>query len=80
MTMTFIISDSNFESHALEIRQGTAGFREKIPQNHNVSLVMKRKVLDEILLSQSTLQQAIPSGNAKIQKGNLEQIQVFYFI
>jgi hypothetical protein len=39
---------------------------------------MERKIGDEILLGQATLQQAIQSGQVTIQKGNLEQVQKFF--
>jgi alkyl sulfatase BDS1-like metallo-beta-lactamase superfamily hydrolase len=78
MTMAFIISDRNDESHALEIRRGIVEYKEKIPKDYDVSLVMKRKIVEEVLLGQTTLQQGVQSGEIIIQKGDGKQVEKFF--
>ncbi len=76
MTIGFRFTDIHDDS-ALEIRRGVAVFHPKSPEKTDATIVATKALLDDILLEQTTLADALAEGSLTIE-GDEKAIERFF--
>lgn len=76
MTVGFIFPDVN-ESHALEIRRGVAQFHERLLEKTDLTIRLDKRALNRILLGEMKLDEALASGQARVEGGSAADVQRF---
>lgn len=75
--MAFHFTDTK-ENYGLEIRRGIAQFDEGAPLKANVAIEMEKRVLDRMLIGQTTMSGAMDAGEIRVTSGTKADVLRFF--
>ena len=76
LTLGIMFTDMK-EGYGLEIRKGVCVFHDELPANTNATISISKPVFDDILLGETTVEEAAKKGDIRID-GDADSVTEFF--